>query len=68
MMYMRNFRTLNVWEHGSPEQYFSASELKKGFKDGKIGTDSKFTWTVGDDGKINRLYEVNYYANNSVTG
>lgn len=52
----------------SPEQYFSASELKKGFKDGKIGTDTKFTWTVGDDGKINRLYEVNYYANNSVTG
>ena len=52
----------------SPEQYFSASELKKGFKDGKIGADSKFTWTVGDDGKIDRLYEVNYYENNSVTG
>lgn len=52
----------------SPEQYFSASELAKGFKKGKIGVGSKFTWTVNDNGEIDGLYQVNYYENNSVTG
>ena len=52
----------------SPEQYFGAKELKKGFKNGKIGFGSKFSWVIGEDGKISSMYEQNYYENNDVTG
>lgn len=52
----------------SPEQYFGAKKLEKGFKSGKIGFGSKFEWVTGEDGKITVMYEQNYYENNSVTG
>ena len=50
-----------------PEQYFGTRQLEKGFKNGKIAVDSKFTWTVGSDGSIDGLYEENYSENNDVT-
>lgn len=50
-----------------PEQYFNTRQLEKGFKNGKIAVDSKFTWTVGSDGSIGSLLEENYYENNDVT-
>ncbi|MGN1137130.1 MAG: hypothetical protein ACI4SF_13040 [Oscillospiraceae bacterium] len=52
----------------SPEQYFGAKELKKGFKKGIVGFGSRFTWSTGEDGKIISMYEENYYEDNNVTG
>lgn len=51
-----------------PDQYFGKKQLEKGFRDGKIAMDSKFTWNVGEDGTLSSLYQENYYENNSVTG
>ncbi|MGN0665285.1 MAG: hypothetical protein ACI4KF_02030 [Huintestinicola sp.] len=51
----------------SPEQYFGAKELKKGFKKGNIGFGSRFTWGTGEDGKIAFMYEENYYEDYYMT-
>lgn len=51
----------------SPEQYFGSKQLEKGFRNGRIAVDSRFTWFVGSDGSLNSLYQENYYENNNVT-